>query len=562
MLNAWTQLSRLPRSARVGGLIAVLALALLWMALFNALETDRERQVAYTERQLSTLARLLAQHSSLGFDAAERLARLVATDFGEERVLPSPQFMKRFDVGGTHIVQLAIADRDGRVIFSNLGPSTVSVADREHFLVHARRLTEGTFVSVPVLGRVSKRWTVQVTRRIDSPSGEFMGVVVVSVDPYFYTQIYKGIDLGESGSVTTVGLDGVIRARTVGGAEIGTGNRIDDSPQWQAMRSSASGTLVARSSVDGQERFFAFERIPGFDLVVVVGKATTEAMAQYHRHRSKQLTLGLMLSGAIVVGLAFIAIGLVRQDRLLSDLQEERRRANSINELKSRFIAMVSHEIHTPLTGVLGFSELLVQADLDPELKDYASTLHESAIRLRDIVGQITEVQSAGEGQLPFKPNAVDVSELVRSLEQAHAPAARAKDLRLRVVVEPDLGTIHTDRRLLAKALGNVLDNAIRYTDGGEVRVHVARVGPELRIDIADTGEGIGEDVRRLMFDPFVQDVNLSRPEGGGLGLGLFHANILMRMIGGTLDLHESGRNGSTFRFTLPVEGPPDHRVA
>jgi signal transduction histidine kinase len=542
------------KPARVAVIVGIALLAMLWGTRFSALRADEARQVDYAKKQLSTIARLLAEHSALGFEAAERLARLVATDFGRNGSLPVPETLLRFNVGGDHIVQMAIAGPDGRVVYSNLGHGNVSIVDREHFQVHAKKLTEGTFVSVPLLGRVSKRWTVQVTRRVETATGEFAGVVVVSVDPFYYTQIFKGVDLGADGSISTVGLDGVVRARTVGGMESRTGAKADRSAVVQAMQTADAGTLLARSALDGKNRFYAFERISGFDLAVVVGKAVSNALQPHRLQRAKYLLLGALLSSAIVFGLAVLVVSIRQQEQLLAQLREERQRANSINELKAKFVAMISHEIHTPLTGVLGFSELLAHAAMEPELKDYATALHASAIKLRDIVGEITEMQSAGEGQMPLTLGTVDISELAQSLGRKHAAAAQAKDLRLLIDASPDLGSITTDRRLLAKALGNVLENAIRYTDSGEVRLQAAWVGPALRIDISDTGDGIGDDLRSVIFDRFMPNAHPSAPEGGGLGIGLFHARMLMRAIGGTLELEASTSAGSTFRFVLPAE--------
>lgn len=535
----------------VFGTLSVIA---VWIIVFVGLNADRARELSYAREVLSDFARILAEHSELGLDTAARLADVAKSEFEAGRVHVPDGLLKRFEVGGDHIVQLAVADAQGAIVYSNFGPSKANIRDRPHFKVHVERNSSRPFVSVPVLGRVSGRWTVQVVRRMSGPNGEFQGIVVVSIDPFFYTRLYKDLDIGSQGVVGMIGMDGVVRSRTIAGKEQGTGVNMAGSLVAEAVRANLSGTLMATSAADERKRLYAYRRVKGYDLAIVVGKSEQDILATFYIRQKLYLALAIALTLASVMGVSLIIKSIRRQEALMDGLDEARHKAESVNELKSRFVTMVSHEIRTPLTGVLGYSELLANADLAPDLREYAKMLHASTEQISQIVDEIVDVQRADEAALRIPVTETDPVPIIRGVTEMYAPAADVKQLCLSVDIDETAASLRVlaDARRLTQVIGNLVNNAIKFTSTGGVNIHAHTDGGIVCIDVADTGVGIPEDAQAKIFERFSQGNENALSEGGGLGLGLTYAKLLIELMGGRLELLASNSSGTIFRVTLP----------
>ena len=187
------------------------------------------------------------------------------------------------------LVQLSLVGADGHFIGSNLDPDGsktghVDLSEREHIKAHlgagaAPVAGGGLFIGKPVLGKVSKRWTIQLSRAIRAPDGGVRGVVVASLDPGYFEEVYRHVNLGRLGGVTLAGTDLNIRARVIGGVPSGMGGSIGASSAFAQRSPGAEGDYVSRSGVDGVERIYAYQQIGNHPLYVFVFTAVDEAMA-------------------------------------------------------------------------------------------------------------------------------------------------------------------------------------------------------------------------------------------------------------------------------------------
>jgi len=237
--------------------------------------------------------------------------------------------------------------------------------------------------------------------------------------------------------------------------------------------------------------------------------------------------------------------------------EDGRARAEEANKLKSDFLASMSHELRTPLNGILGYSELLQVELEDPAQQEYAASIHTSGQHLLDIVNDLLDLAKIEAGRMELKPAELEISRLVADLIGAHRAHAQGKSLALTCALADDLpAQLSTDPQRLRQIINNLLNNAIKFTENGEVELKVRRVGDRLAFDVRDSGPGIPPEAWSVIFEKFRQLDQFITRDHGGTGLGLALARELAHLLGGELSVESRVGEGSTFTLTLPVAGP------
>jgi signal transduction histidine kinase/ActR/RegA family two-component response regulator len=235
-------------------------------------------------------------------------------------------------------------------------------------------------------------------------------------------------------------------------------------------------------------------------------------------------------------------------------LAEARDSAEAANRAKSQFLANMSHEIRTPLNGVLSAADLLSGAKLDARQRELVEVIRSSGGLLNTLLTDLLDLARVEAGAEALRPEPVSLAELVASVVGLHRSSAEHKGLVLDVEMDAAAGA-HAlcDSLRLRQVLGNLVSNAVKFTDAGRVAVLVSRSGDQVTFQVRDTGIGFDDAHKATLFGRFQVGDDSSTRQHGGAGLGLAICQQYVRLMGGELDAASKPGHGAVFGFTLDL---------
>ncbi|MDO9708592.1 hybrid sensor histidine kinase/response regulator [Paracraurococcus lichenis] len=470
-----------------------------------------------------------------------------------------------------HLVAIAADDRFGVVQVGVVGPDGIMpwgsapaavgtyLADRDHVRDHAFGGERGLAISRPVIGRTTGRWSVQVTRALEGPDGQFDGVAIVSLDPIALSAtLQKQLD-GVGRMVVVRRLqDGslILRGRD---PEQTLGR--DPSPDHAlviAARAAPSGRITYSSSRDGRNLLTAYQVPPGLPLVVAVAFELSKELRPWGQQRNA------VLAGAAALSLLAVTLFTLwsARERVRAGQQRLAREriaaAEALARQRAEVLAVMAHEIRTPLTGVLGFGELLAAGDLPPEQRRHAELVVETGRVLLSVVNDVLDLAKIEAGRVSIELQPFEPAEVLRQSLALNRTLATGKGLRLALELDPALPAwLLGDATRLRQILGNFLSNAVKFTERGGITLRARVLGPagpeavRLRLEVEDTGIGIPPEAQLRLFGMFEQAESGRRLGGAGLGLAI--CRRLVEAMGGSIGVASEIGRGSTIWCELPL---------
>jgi len=275
---------------------------------------------------------------------------------------------------------------------------------------------------------------------------------------------------------------------------------------------------------------------------------------QYQGKHYQVLTLPVQGSDGEVVSGMTVALDVTAQKRQERELREAKQRAEEASRVKTAMLANMSHEVRTPLTSIIGFSEVL-KDNLEGRLERFARRTHESSERLSQTLKSILQLSKLEAGVETLEREDVSIVETTQEIVELLQPRADEKNITVQTFWPDGAVSGHWNENALRRIARNLLENAVKFTpEGGTVQVRVVRDAESVVLEVEDTGIGIREDLLPDVFQAFRQESEGLERKYQGSGLGLSIVDHLVEELGGTIDVDTEKGEGTCFAIRLPLE--------
>ena len=472
---------------------------------------------------------------------------------------------------GPYFSFINVLDATGTVVADSESatPRGGNYAGRDYFVAQRHDARDRLFIGAPFLTQSGQSPTISISRRISGPDGSFAGVVVGSMRLAYFRDLFSSLNLGPHGTIALLRRDGVILMRLPFNRDDIGRTLPPDAPFFHAP----TGVEVnALDPTDHLRRRFLFEPVANLPLAVAVGLADADIYAAWHG-RAVALGMAVAALSAIDVGLLLVlgyAVGRREQGEAalrashtrVQALAAQREAAlNAMSQtvaMKSRFLATMSHELRTPLNSILGYAELLaLDGPLPLAQAGRLAAMRGAGAHLRAVIDRVLDFSRIEAGDHPVLPVPTNLPALVSDCHAVVAPLAARRGLALHEHIAADVPRdVLADATGLRQVVHNLLDNAIKFTDQGDVSLLVSRSPAGIRFAVTDTGVGVPPAQRDKLFQPYERG-QADRLGVPGTGLGLAIAAELVGHMGGRIGHEDNPGGGSVFWFAVPLPEAP-----
>ncbi|SMC99386.1 ATP-binding protein [Sporomusa malonica] len=327
-------------------LFGIFLLSVIWIGLHYKVQSERQLTISDAFKDTANFARAFEEHTLRTIKGADQAVLFLKYQYEQEaQTINIPQYIREGRLTNQPFVLLSVMDEAGDLVVSSQVPFVASnLKDREHFKVHEENDSGQLFISKPVLGRSSGKWSIQMTRRVNKPDGSFGGVVVVSVDPFYFTGFYKQVDLGKGSTITLVGKDGIVRARE-SGITSDVGQDMSQSALMEHLAVRGSGNYVSTSTIDGVKRIYGYRALNDYPFVVLVGISEEEVFRELNQRVSSYYQVAGLTTTVIGIFIIMLLFITVRQRRTAEALKQAHDNLELKVELRTQELFVANKEL-------------------------------------------------------------------------------------------------------------------------------------------------------------------------------------------------------------------------
>lgn len=525
-----------------------------------ALKEHAERAISEADHAMENTARNIKARGGINSIPFDDLSHMVKTNASN---LPQ-------------ITSIAIMNAKGQMLARSADSSKPlpNLSKRLFYKHHLNDSSESLFISPPFRSYISGKWIFSLTRRINSPNGNFDGVVIAAYDIAYFERLYHEVVKGRNGRVTLATLNGDYLVLVPSDEKVYASGK-KTAPFFRKMVNELPIQTYYNpcSNIARERRIVSYNRLERYPVVAITSFGKKEAIAQWRANVIKKSLIISMLSILSLILTRIILqhlkqldstnnLLLLKHDQLLKATED----ANAATRAKSAFLANMSHEIRTPMNSIIGLTHLALSADLSDKQRVYLNRIQTASVSLLHIINDILDHSKIESHMLEIIKEPIRLDEILQQVADLFLQPVSEKGLMFSLEIGREVPlNIIGDHLRLSQVLNNLVGNAVKFTDSGEIKISVnisrqTERDAELKFTITDTGIGISTEQARYLFEPFTQTDGTISHRYGGTGLGLSISKNLVELMGGTITFESTPGEGSSFYFSIPF-ALPDHRT-
>jgi signal transduction histidine kinase/FixJ family two-component response regulator len=547
-----------------------------------AIKNARESQIDFWKKQLENVTLTLALQTTQSIDTASIVLNNVVEEINQTQFQDADDFRnkmgskemydlireRKIGLGQIDVVSI-IANNGDNINFSRSYPvKGINLSERDYFNAHKNDANIDIFISQPVRNKGNGNWTFYLSKRINCKKGTFVGIVLVGMSVSYVTQFYEKIaqNMGEGITINLFRDDFTLLARFPSKDNV-IGDQFVQSAAYRIIHKENKTSAVIEMNnlrlTTGQveHRLSAMRLIEKYPLVSVIVAPMSLVLEVWYSVAFKIIIITILGVIAILIGMRYFIHSLALRDQGIAELARLKSLAEEANQTKSKFLATMSHEIRTPLNGILGMAQILLNQKVDDLQKNnHIKTIINSGKSLQTLLNDILDFSKVEAGKIELVESLVNPLELIQETHDLFAELAKAKKIELtQVWLGPKDQYYLSDPMRLRQMLSNYVNNAIKFTDQGFVRIAAKEMNRDgnqavLEFAVTDSGMGLSDEEQKLLFQSFSQ-VNLTlKSVQTGSGLGLSIVASLVKLMNGNYGVYSTVGKGSTFWFRIPVQ--------